>query len=288
MSLCRNHRQEDPFTRLHKHSTYDATLSWKAKGILSYAFSRPDDWRFYKNEIMQHASDGERALDSGLRELEAAGYLHKCPNRDPETGRVNGWDWHWFEVPISHEEFKNSFRNRCFAEDGKTPPTMKQPPTKNEGEYTKKEQHTEPDCVLFFSNLKALPITEEFARLLAKEHADLTQEEAIAAIEAVKQLGPKSWEASLKTAFREKWKPKETTVSVQKSNELWAREKLSHLEGRAWGPFTIHILSSSVEFCSVGAFPTVFAFKSPSFREDVAAFVRKVYELMKRRGDLNT
>ena len=53
----------------------DKKISWKAKGIFGFLWSRPDDWNFYVDEVVKHSKDGIRSLQSGLSELEKYGYL---------------------------------------------------------------------------------------------------------------------------------------------------------------------------------------------------------------------
>lgn len=143
MTLCHAHRKNDPFVRFDKRIVYDNTLSWKATGILSYAFSRPDDWTFYKSEMIKHKTDGEASFDSGIKELESTGYLHRFRKQCSDTGQMEGWEWHFFEVPISDEEFKKSYRQGGFPVIGKTPISVKSPPTKKDSLNKKEETTTE-------------------------------------------------------------------------------------------------------------------------------------------------
>lgn len=53
----------------------DPELSWKAKGIVLLLASHAETFRFSAEQISQWAADGKTATYSGLRELEAAGYL---------------------------------------------------------------------------------------------------------------------------------------------------------------------------------------------------------------------
>lgn len=76
----------------------DESLSWKAKGLHTYLLSRPDDWRFWVSEVRQHASDGKTSLQSGLRELEDAGYLKRERVRR-ENGTLGGYVWTVSEIP---------------------------------------------------------------------------------------------------------------------------------------------------------------------------------------------
>ncbi len=57
-------------------------LSFKAKGLYTYLFSKPDDWDFSSNRMILETSDGRKAIMGMLRELEQNGYLqrNKLPN----------------------------------------------------------------------------------------------------------------------------------------------------------------------------------------------------------------
>ena len=71
-----------------KSTVEDITLSWKAKGLLSYLLSRPPDWQISTSELIKRSTDGEAALRSGLVELERAGYLVRKRENDPQTGFI--------------------------------------------------------------------------------------------------------------------------------------------------------------------------------------------------------
>jgi hypothetical protein len=57
-------------------------ISWNAKGLFGYIQSKPDNWDFAVERIQKDTKDGSTATNSGLRELENAGYLqrHKFKN----------------------------------------------------------------------------------------------------------------------------------------------------------------------------------------------------------------
>lgn len=133
MTLCYSHRREDPFVRLDKGIVFDSNISWKAKGILCYAFSRPTSWSFYFDEMVKYSRDGADSLRSGLKELEEAGYLHRTIKQKTDgSGQLSGWDYNFFEKPITPEEFKLFHRNGGFPDDGKIPIRGKPDPIKND------------------------------------------------------------------------------------------------------------------------------------------------------------
>lgn len=73
-------------------------LSWKAKGIMLYLLSLPDNWQVYESEITKHATDGLRATRSGIKELIAAGYIHRIQKRT-ETSQFAGYEYIVHESP---------------------------------------------------------------------------------------------------------------------------------------------------------------------------------------------
>lgn len=64
-------------------------LSWKAKGMLVYILSLPDDWIVYLEEIMKHSTDGKASFRSGWKELEEKGYVKRVAYR--ESGKIKEW-----------------------------------------------------------------------------------------------------------------------------------------------------------------------------------------------------
>jgi hypothetical protein len=70
----------------------DDTLSWKARGILIYLLSLPDNWQIYVSDLINRAPDKETSVRTGLKELEKAGYLTKQRTRDSK-GKITGTEW---------------------------------------------------------------------------------------------------------------------------------------------------------------------------------------------------
>ena len=101
MSTFRQVRdKENPYVMINKHFIHDETISFKAKGILLYIFSRPDDWQIYETEIVKHAKDSRSSVRSGVAELLAAGYMFREKNR--EKGKFKGYDYEVYETPQIH------------------------------------------------------------------------------------------------------------------------------------------------------------------------------------------
>ena len=86
------------YTTINNTGLRDERLSWKAKGILAYILSLPDDWVFYMEEIATHAKDKISSLYSGMKELKKYGYVKRFPIKD-EKGKIIKWETIVYEVP---------------------------------------------------------------------------------------------------------------------------------------------------------------------------------------------
>jgi hypothetical protein len=80
--INRNRKTRD-FTVLNNKVLQDKRLSWKARGILAYIFSLPNDWKIYKSELEQHSdTDGRISFENGFKELMALGYIIQTEYRN--------------------------------------------------------------------------------------------------------------------------------------------------------------------------------------------------------------
>lgn len=80
----------------------DASLSFRARGLLGYLVSRPDGWETDSERLSRIAKEGRDAIRTALRELDAARYIVR--------GRGQGAQGRWrtevwvFDAPRSHAE----------------------------------------------------------------------------------------------------------------------------------------------------------------------------------------
>lgn len=75
--IVRGPRPSDNFAQIHNAALADGRLSFKARGILAFLLSRPPGWKTSAERLAKSGIDGERAVKSGLKELEAHGYLKR-------------------------------------------------------------------------------------------------------------------------------------------------------------------------------------------------------------------
>lgn len=85
--IVRGPRPSDNFAQIHNAALADGRLSFKARGILAYLLSRPPKWTTSAERLAKSGIDGERAVKSGLKELEEFGYLVRTRRHNPENGQ---------------------------------------------------------------------------------------------------------------------------------------------------------------------------------------------------------
>lgn len=83
---------KDFYTVTSQKLAQDERLSWKARGIFLYLSSMSEGWNFYVDEIANHATDGKKSLQSGIKELEKYGYLKRIQSRS-KSGTFGNFDW---------------------------------------------------------------------------------------------------------------------------------------------------------------------------------------------------
>lgn len=79
----------------------DDRLSFKAKGILAYLLSKPDNWKVIVGNLVNYSKDGKSAVYAGLKELKECGYYVKTPIRSEDGRRISRWESIVYEVPES-------------------------------------------------------------------------------------------------------------------------------------------------------------------------------------------
>ena len=97
MPIYRTEKTKD-FTIMSNAHLRDGRLSLKAKGLLSYMLSLPDDWRFSTRGLTADCWEGADAVRKALCELEAAGYLRRTRIRSENGSYVVG-AWSVYEIP---------------------------------------------------------------------------------------------------------------------------------------------------------------------------------------------
>ncbi len=89
------------FTVMSNYHLQDKNLSLKAKGLLSYMLSLPEDWDYSLKGLCASNKESVKAIRSTLKELEEYKYLIRS-RKQLENGRFD-YEYLIFETPYSHK-----------------------------------------------------------------------------------------------------------------------------------------------------------------------------------------
>jgi hypothetical protein len=102
---------------MNKKGLDDKRLSFKAKGILAYLLSKPDNWKANITHLSKVSKDGRGSIRTGLQELEEYGYLTRRPIRN-EDGTIKEWESIICEIPttsphVNYQHVDNQHVDNC-------------------------------------------------------------------------------------------------------------------------------------------------------------------------------
>ena len=80
--IVRSPKPDSGWTLLDNRTLNDGRLSFRARGVLAFILSKPDNWRTSAAALTRQASEGRDAITTALSELEAAGYLERVRTQD--------------------------------------------------------------------------------------------------------------------------------------------------------------------------------------------------------------
>lgn len=128
MIIREQKNKEHPFVQADKFFINDALLSYKAKGILLYLLSKPDDWVISIADIIKHSTDGITSVKSAIKELTLRGYLQRTRLKN-KLGQFVGYDYTVYEkipetfvLPVEKQNIliKKNHYNKIRCDTGET------------------------------------------------------------------------------------------------------------------------------------------------------------------------
>ena len=107
MPIYRIPKTEDhPYSLINNDLLNNPDISLKAKGLLCYLLSKPDDWEVYQRQLSEIGPDGKTSIRTAMEELRDAGYVHRISRRD-EKGQFSESLYLVFEKPRSDADASN-------------------------------------------------------------------------------------------------------------------------------------------------------------------------------------
>lgn len=106
MAIIRLHKTEKYSITINRYGLEDSRLSLKAKGLLAYLMTKPDDWRVNSRHLAAIGPDGRSAVLNALDELGEFGYFTRKKFKD-EKGR---WQWEQVLHDTPHKARADAYR----------------------------------------------------------------------------------------------------------------------------------------------------------------------------------
>lgn len=97
MAVIRVERTRD-FTVMSNHHLKNPDLTLKAKGLMSFVLSLPDEWQYSTRGLAAVCKEGVGAIGKALKELETAGYIVRNQLRGSD-GRITDTEYIIYEQP---------------------------------------------------------------------------------------------------------------------------------------------------------------------------------------------
>lgn len=97
-------KYKNEYTILPNAILKDQRLSYRDIGLLAWMLSKPQDWKFsYEGMLTERSKDGKSALQTGVKNLQAAGYLRIEKQRN--KGRLAERIWYVYDAPYTENPY---------------------------------------------------------------------------------------------------------------------------------------------------------------------------------------
>ncbi|WP_054695542.1 DnaD domain protein [Syntrophomonas palmitatica] len=108
--ICRRIKRRS-FTQIDNEPINDPDLKYEDIGLLAYVMSKPDDWVFYKNELINNHGNGRESVGGIFNRLEAKGYLLVIKRKN-EKGQFTNNEYIFTDVPFDFGDIQiNNIEN---------------------------------------------------------------------------------------------------------------------------------------------------------------------------------
>ena len=104
MAVVRINKTQN-YTVMSNYHFQEKNMSLKAKGLLSFMLSLPDDWDCSVSALVAVCKENETAIKNTLKELQTFGYLQitkLMPDKDKNRSRIE-YIYDVFELPQAYK-----------------------------------------------------------------------------------------------------------------------------------------------------------------------------------------
>ena len=128
-------KRENPFVQIDNSIFIDNRISFKAKGILGYLLSKPDNWTVRVKDLYNHTTEGYMSIRSGMEELILAGYMELRTKYSLSGEEFTGRRLEVYEQPLFPKGWRmKENKNKNFTADE---PLVDVNPNSNKREFYK-------------------------------------------------------------------------------------------------------------------------------------------------------
>ena len=147
MSIIRAPRPDVGYSILNNDTIRDQALSFRARGVLLYLLSMPDNWSTSSSRLQGAMTEGRDAIRRAIKELQEAGYM-RLEKKQDEQGR---WHSHWI---VYDKSSKSAVQKLVDIRKMKPQPMPEKPTPVNQA---LKEELTTNDLVIDYSRYLGTP-----------------------------------------------------------------------------------------------------------------------------------
>ncbi|MBV6393836.1 MAG: hypothetical protein KPEEDBHJ_03080 [Anaerolineales bacterium] len=145
---------DNPYVMIDRRLIENPNLSWKAKGLLAYLLSRPDDWVVRFRDLVNRSPDGGHVVRGAMKELKACGHVKVTQER--AEGKITQWVYTIHEQPLCNfqQVEKQQVENRTLNNNKGTKKKVKQI----------RQKPPQPKASEFSSNVLFREVTEKYPK----------------------------------------------------------------------------------------------------------------------------
>jgi hypothetical protein len=124
--IGRRRKRERSYVSIENSMFEDADLSYRAKGVLGYLLSKPDDWTVRVADLVKRGKEGRDAIYTALNELRDLNYLHYYQPKNSK-GHWGKTLWEYDDIP-----FDSNFPSKQSLDTSEFEPCTGNPYTDNQ------------------------------------------------------------------------------------------------------------------------------------------------------------
>jgi len=120
----------DPYARIDNRALTDERLSYRARGVLAYLLSKPNNWEVFTDDVIKRGQEGRDAVRAAFRELQTCGYAKLVNTRkgrqwivceQPEA--IDGFSGHGPSPEKANVAFSGHIQTKEVVQTKETPQT---------------------------------------------------------------------------------------------------------------------------------------------------------------------